>query len=415
MRLPCASGLPPVKELFSIRTFPAQGCRIAHFMKRLIRAVLFTAAATATMPTGHAQTIRDQQTGWDPQGAAQYLDARIDLWFERATELKTGQAKTSCISCHTVVPYLLARPVLRKAMHVNEPTPHESRLLKEMAARVETYPEHESMSDAKHGGERATEAVLNAVVLARQDAFEKLGHPGALTRMAFQQLWETQSADGSWDWMNFGEEPDETADARYNGAALAAIAVGTTPGLLENHDVDSYVDKLRGYLNGRFSEQNLYRRTWMLLASSRLNGLLTGAQRESLKAELRARQNTDGGWSLYKLGPWRWSNSSAPYAPPGKPEVPLLEKSDGYGTGLVAFALRESGVPADDASLQRATEWLRTNQREVQVDQHTWKSWRTYSLNHDRQHGGARGGPWKDLLMSDTATAFAVLALGSAE
>ena len=27
------------------------------------------------------------------------------------------------------------------------------------------------------------------------------------------------------------------------------------------------------------------------------------------------------------------------------------------------------------------------NQTEVQIDQHTWKSWRTYSLNHDREHG----------------------------
>ncbi len=380
-------------------------------MKLSIRMLLLIAAGGITLPRANAQGTIDRDNTWDRKGVAQYLDARIDLWFERATELKTGEGKTTCISCHTVVPYLLARPVLRQSMHVKEPTVQEARLLKEMMQRIETYPEHESMSDPKHSGERATEAVLNALVLARQDALEKRTHLSAVAQKAFQQLWETQSADGAWDWMNFGEEPDETADARYNGAALAAIAVGTAPALLTNGEVLGYVDRLRRYLNGKFGEQNLYRRTWMLLASGRLNGLLTREQRESLLAELRAKQNSDGGWSLYKLGPWRWSNPSAPFIPPGKPDVSLLERSDGYATGLVAYALRGSGFFASDKTLKRAIEWLKTNQAEIEIDQHTHKCWRTYSLNHDREHGGGRGGPWKQLLMSDAATAFAVLAL----
>lgn len=123
----------------------------------------------ATVPDAKAQAIPDGQSGWDREAAAQYLDDRINLWFERATELRTGQGKTSCISCHTVVPYLLARPALRKAMQVAHPTQQEVKLLKEIAQRVETYPDHESMSDAKHGGERGTEAALNALILARQD------------------------------------------------------------------------------------------------------------------------------------------------------------------------------------------------------------------------------------------------------
>jgi hypothetical protein len=172
-----------------------------------------------------------------------------------------------------------------------------------------------------------------------------------------------------------------------------------------------YVNRLRAYLNGRYAEQNLYNRTWMLLAATRLTGLLNREQRKGLIGELTAQENEDGGWSLYKLGPWRWSKASPPFAPPGKPDKSLLEKSDGYATGLVAYALRHAGLPANDPTLSRATTWLRANQQEVRIEQHVWKCWRTVSLNYDRENGGAPGGGWKQMLMSDMATAFAALAL----
>jgi len=377
--------------------------------------ILLVVTAGAAVAQAEAPAPTEGQKDWDRQAAAEYLDARINLWFERASELRTGDGKTTCISCHTVVPYMLARPVLRKATHVSDPTPPEGRLLKEMVRRVDTYPDHESLSDAKHGGERGTEAVLNALVLARHDAEEGRSQPSEPTRKAFRQLWETQRADGAWDWMDFAQEPDESADAQYYGAALAALAAGTAPGLLpdESADTAGYVDKLRAYLKSRYAEQNLYRRTWMLLASTRLPGLLDGEQRHILLAELRQKRNSDGGWALSKLGPWRWSKAKGPFGPPGNPDSSQVDKSDGYATGLIAYTLRQAGVRAGDPLLTPALQWLKTNQNEVQVDQKTWKCWRTLSLNHDREHEGVHGGPWKRLLMSDTATAFAVLALSS--
>jgi hypothetical protein len=48
----------------------------------------------------------------------------------------------------------------------------------------------------------------------------------------------------------------------------------------------------------------------MLLASARWPGLLTQPQCEELITELKLKQNQDGGWSLYRLGPWRWSKAS---------------------------------------------------------------------------------------------------------
>ena len=149
----------------------------------------------------------------------------------------------------------------------------------------------------------------------------------------------------------------------------------------------------------------------MLLASSRLSGLLSREQISVLAASLEGKQNADGGWSLYSLGPWTWSKASPPFEPKGKPDVALLSKSDGYVTGLITYALRQAGLPADNPSLKRATVWLESNQRECQIDQNRWKCWRTYSLNHDQEHGGGEGEPWRRMFMSEGATAFAALAL----
>jgi hypothetical protein len=93
----------------------------------------------------------------------------------------------------------------------------------------------------------------------------------------------------------------------------------------------------------------------------------------------------------------------------------LLDKSDGLATGLIVYALPRAGLPANDPALSRATVWLKANQSEVRTERHVWKCWRTYSLNHDRENGGDHGGDWKQMLMSDMATAFAVLALSASD
>ena len=138
--------------------------------------------------------------------------------------------------------------------------------------------------------------------------------------------------------------------------------------------------------------------------------------REELIAELKLKQNRDGGWSLWRLGPWRWSKANPPFEPSEKLDVTILERSDGYATGLIVYTLLQAGVPASDAALMRATSWLKSNQQEIEVDQYRWKCWRTPSLNHSHEEaGGSRAGAWERMMMSDLATAFAALALLSAE
>ena len=296
-------------------------------------------------------------------------------------------------------------------MGVGDPVAQETMLLGEIARRVEAGEGRAPMYAGQAAASRGTEAVLIALILARADACRNLAQPSEVTRQAFRQLWEQQREDGAWDWLDFALEPNESREAAYHGATLAALAAGTVPGRGGAGDGARSLEKLRGYLNGNYAGQNLHHRIWLLLASTRLPGLLTGEQRQALTVEILGRQQADGGWSLYELGPWKWSKTAPPFAPGGNPDLSVLAKSDGYATGLVAYALRQAGMPSADPHRKKATDWLMANQKEVRIGPRVWKCWRTHSLNHDREHEAERGDPWKRMLMSDMATAFAVLAL----
>src|SRR5664279_371486 len=370
-------------------------------------------AASSDPVPPQPSSMQNKQTDWDQQAAAKYLDDRMDLWFEKATKLRTGPGTTSCASCHNTVPYALARPALRKAAGISQPTPQEAKLLDETMRRVDTYANHEPLSKGKDGQSRGSEAVLNVLILANAVAEQNRSQLYTPINRALDELWAAQRTDGAWDWLDTGMEPYETSDSVYYGVALAAIAVGTAHGYGNGTDGDVWggVGRLRSYLKAHYAQQNLYNRTWALLASTRLPSVLSREQTVALAAELENMQNADGGWSLYRLGPWTWSKPNPPYEPKGKPDLAALARSDGYATGLIAYALRQEELPVADSCLKRARAWLEANQQECQIGPSRWRCWRTFSLNFDTEHGGESGEPWRRMFMSDAATAFAALAL----
>src|SRR4051812_7459053 len=75
----------------------------------------------------------DDPPAWDAPAAARYLDARAAerSGYARA-DRGEGADKVSCLSCHTSLPYALARPSLRRAAGEGRPTAHEERLLSEV-------------------------------------------------------------------------------------------------------------------------------------------------------------------------------------------------------------------------------------------------------------------------------------------
>ena len=116
---------------------------------------------------------------WNARAATSYLDARMDWWVHWPSAVRDHD--TTCVSCHTAVPYVLARPALHKALAEQAPTPSELAMYASVVKRVTMWREVEPFyGDQKNGlpktsESRGTEAILNAVVLAARDA-----HSGTL-------------------------------------------------------------------------------------------------------------------------------------------------------------------------------------------------------------------------------------------
>ncbi len=294
--------------------------------------------------------------------AARYLDERSLAW--------TRERK--CGSCHTNYPYLVARPALKE---------HTSPALAEVRGFFEGRVAH--WDDTAKGAKPRwdAEVVSTAAALAMNDAAmtHKL-HP--LTRQALDRVWKVQKPDGGFDWLKCDWPPYEHDD--YFGAIAAALGAGHAPdGYARSPSAQTGLARLRDYF-AHNPPPDLHHATMLLWASTRLDGVMTVEQRKKTLARLRAIQRPDGGWNLPSLGSWKRRDGT-----PNDPQGP----SDGYGTGLVVFVLRQTGVPASDAAVKRGVEWLLSHQR-------TSGGWFTRSVNDDDFHYIANAG-----------TAFATLAL----
>jgi hypothetical protein len=374
-------------------------------IRRALRIATITAAAAGWAATAAAGDTEDTVR---VRRAVSYLDARQDDWsrFARA-QRGEGDDRTTCVSCHTGISYALARPALGRFAARPGPAAPEERMTAAVGLRVEHWAELDSPrfrlmydgDDRKKAESRGTEAVVNALILARDDATRGRAAPGAATRTAFRHLWGTQttegSAAGSWDWLNFGLEPWEADGSRVFGAALAAIAVGSAPGYLDqtlDEEAARGVRSLRDYLGRRFPEENLYNRLWILEASTTWEGLLSADQKREVVDQLLAVRRDDGGWALATLGTFKRVDGT-----------PQARDSDGYATGLVLHALLRAGSPPARPEVVRGLDWLRSHQQED-------GSWPGRSVNKERDPATFVG-----KLMTDAATAIAALALVEAE
>jgi squalene-hopene/tetraprenyl-beta-curcumene cyclase len=362
------------------------------------------AAAAALLSVGIAAGLFGAEAGdrvgsadFDARGAANYLDSRITWW--RGWQTARRDHGTYCVSCHTALPFVLARPALRGALGESQASEGERKVIDDVVMRVRLWREVEPFYPDQTNGlpktseSRGTESVLNALILSRRDA--ATGAASDDLRQAFANMWALQfrSGDlkGGWAWLNFRYEPWESTGSAFFGATLAAIAVGGAPGgYAADSTIRERVDALRGFLQRTADTTHLFNRAMALWASGELPGALTPAQRQSIVDALFTAQRSDGGWATASLGPWKRRDAT-----------PLDSASDGYATALAVIALQRGGVSRDEQHLRAGTTWLVQHQNPAGM-------WSAASLNKARDPASDVG-----KFMTDAATAYAVIALSA--
>jgi squalene-hopene/tetraprenyl-beta-curcumene cyclase len=349
---------------------------------------------------GNAYAQASEAARWNPKAAADYLDERSTWWMN--WPMSARDHGTFCISCHTVAPYALGRPALRGALGERSASPNEQKLVANVSKRVRMWKEVEPFYPDQTRGlpktseSRGTESILDALILVWNDA--PSGKLGADARLALDNMWALQfkagEMAGSWAWLQFHNAPWE-GDSQYYGTCLAAISIGSAPGNYKSEQaIQPGLKLLNEYLRKGMDDQTPADRVALLWASAKIPGLLTEAQQKTIIDQTLAKQRKDGGFSLSSLvGGWKRRDDS-----------PLDTESDGYATGLIAFALEQAGWNQSQDSLKRAIDWLAQHQ-----DQSDGR-WSASSLNKRRELSSDAG-----RFMSDAATAYAVLALENAK
>jgi squalene-hopene/tetraprenyl-beta-curcumene cyclase len=363
-------------------------------LRLLLPAALVLVAVITT--SGGVRAGASNGAGWDPAAAARYLDARATWWTTWPNAAR--DRGTYCMSCHTTLPYALARPALRGLLNESAPSAGEQQIVGNLLTRarawrdVEPWYPDQTRGIPKTSESRAIESVMNALVLSRRDAVA--GTLSDDARAAFDVMWalqmKTGPETGAWTWLNFKLEPWESPNSPYFGASMAALAVASAPGgYAASPEIADRMTALRAYFQKQHAQVSLLNQLTAVWATSRVPDLLTGAQRQATVDAAFARQQADGGWNTPALGGYARVDNTAPDT-----------RSDGYATALATLALQAAGVPASDPRLAKGLAWLRTHQDAVSG------RWPAASPNKDRDPESDTG-----KFMSDAATAYAVLSL----
>src|SRR5437660_10297551 len=116
---------------------PRPPARLRH--ARAAAAIIVTGVLLPLGTLSNRSSARDSgSASWDHKAAAAYLDQRTSGWMRGMGAIDQG---TFCISCHTGLPYALARSALRADLGEREPCSTERQLLESVTKRVRLWKE----------------------------------------------------------------------------------------------------------------------------------------------------------------------------------------------------------------------------------------------------------------------------------
>jgi squalene-hopene/tetraprenyl-beta-curcumene cyclase len=193
------------------------------------------------------------------------------------------------------------------------------------------------------------------------------GKLSEVTDHSLRELFERQSADGSFVTYGEVEVPHITTD--FELSLQAARAVTAAPGWLasvKDEALLARVAKMKSWLRDA-KPKNDFDRVLRLQLGCYLPELLSASDRDAALALLTSKQHSDGGWCIRDfsaLDDWHFKisdtvrNLVSHLPDAAKPE------SDAYMTALAIVLMRQSNVPASDEHIQRGLTWLKHEQRE---------------------------------------------------
>ena len=179
------------------------------------------------------------------------------------------------------------------------------------------------------------------------------------------------------------KRPKHRAVGATHLQAIAAIAVASTPeNYAASRNAATGYKKLLSWLK-KNRPKLAHQKGMMLWLSQVTPDAVSSEDKLNWQKDLLALQQADGGWGIATLGDWKRADGTEQ----------IRNRSDGYGTGFVVFALRKSGLAPDHPAIRRGVLWLKANQRES-------GRWFTRSTYNDKHH-----------FITHAGTTFALLAL----
>ncbi len=274
------------------------------------------------------------RTNFSAEQAARYLDIASLNW----------QKANGCVTCHTNMSYLMARPALTHALADSG----------DVRKFFESYYQ-ERWDQGKNSPTLGYNPVVVATGLSFNDAMTS-GQLSNTTRKTLDTMWSTQRNDGGWNWAKCGWAPMEIDD--HYGVTLALLAAGIAPGnYASSNAARAGIAKSKRYL-AMNPPPSLHHRLMIAWASIHVEELMSENDRQLILKKLLGMQRPDGGWSTPAfLSDWKDFKRKDK-----KPHD--VNTSDAYGTGLAIIIARELGTPASDANLRKGISWLKRNQRE---------------------------------------------------